>query len=472
MLFDMKCPSCGATMKFDDSRDSMFCPYCGGRVTNLAEQVNINQNINVSGTVVHVQDRSNEPNLYISYNTNNPGVGMVTRIVTTGVKNTYVNGQTLTYHLNQGSHTIILKIGKKNYSRNIVIPQDNSPVRIYASFNGRAQISIDQPNASPIPATVQASVHVPASAPVVQQPIQVNQQTPVAQQPVQAQSTVAQTSIPQVQTQTRAPGKPKAPLSILAFILSLTFYLSWAGAALGTVEVFVLDKKKEKNHIFSYIAMGIGTFFTLCMLFGLTGSGKNTETTTVSSEIETVIETTTETETTESSMFEEAIETAIATTTTAATTAATEPSTTTTEATTAYTTSATEANDGLYYTSNGDDDYKDGDHGVYAYSRNAGSYNIYIIIDFDEGYIYYFCHGNGDEICDRCEIDSGDLNSLCFFIYHFDDDEDVLYAVCWSRTRQPNHLLFQSEYGESWDYYPEDLDYAISLRDSKEIVDY
>ena len=109
---------------------------------------------------------------------------------------------------------------------------------------------------------------------------------------------------------------------------------------------------------------------------------------------------------------------------------------------------------------------------MYCYSRLAGSYKIYIIIDFDEGYIYYFCHGNGDEVCDRCEIDSGDLNSLCYFTYHFDDGEEVLYAVNWSWKRTPNHLVFQSEFGESWDYYPENLENAIELRDTKEIIDY
>ena len=95
MILNMKCPSCGATMQFDDTQSSMDCPYCGGKVANIAEQVNITQNVNVSGTVVHVQDRSNDPNLFISYNTNNPSVGMVSRIVTTGVKGSYVNGQTL-----------------------------------------------------------------------------------------------------------------------------------------------------------------------------------------------------------------------------------------------------------------------------------------------------------------------------------------------------------------------------------------
>lgn len=249
MLINMKCPSCGATMQFDDTQSSMDCPYCGGKMANIAEQVNITQNVNVSGTVVHVQDRSNDPNLFISYNTNNPSVGMVSRIVSTGVKGTYVNGQTLSYHLAQGPHTIVLKIGKKNYNRDIVIPPDNQPVRIYASFNGRAQISIDQPNVSATPVgTTGASTSI-------------NQNTQV------------QPAAP------KAPGLPKSPLSIVAFILSLTYYLSWAGAGLGAVETFVLDKKKEKNHIFSFIAMGIGTLLTLSLLFSLGGCSNKSDTT-------------------------------------------------------------------------------------------------------------------------------------------------------------------------------------------------
>jgi len=243
MLVNMKCPSCGATMQFDDTRESMDCPYCGSKVANLTEQVNINQNVNVSGTVVHVQDRTNEPNLYISYNTNNPSVGMMFRIVSNGVKGACVNGQTLSYHLNQGPHTIVLKIGKKNYNRDIVIPPDNQPVRIYAAFNGRGQITVDQPNVSPVSASSAGG----------------------------AQTSQVQNPVP------RPAGKPKSPLSILAFVLSLTFYLSWAGAGLGAVETFVLDKEKEKNHIFSFIAMGLGLLLTISLIANLAGGGSKSK---------------------------------------------------------------------------------------------------------------------------------------------------------------------------------------------------
>ena len=248
MLIDMKCPSCGATMQFDDSKEIMSCPFCGGTVANIAQQININQQVNGSGKVIHVQDRSNDPNLYISFNTINPAVGMVSKIVTTGVKSTYINGQTLSFHLTQGEHTVVLKIGKRNYTRTIVIPPDNSPVRIYASFNKHAQISIDQPN-------------VPVS----------HVDTPVSNQTqqVQANTDTAAFNTPQV------PKKPKTPLSITAFILSLTGILSLIGAILGALETFVKDKEKEKNHIFSYLAMGIGLFMTIILIIGLIG-GDNT----------------------------------------------------------------------------------------------------------------------------------------------------------------------------------------------------
>ena len=87
----------------------------------------------------------NGSNLFISYTSNNSRVGLVTRIVSTGMKNTYTNGQTLEFNLAPGRQTIVLKIGKKNYNREIVILPSNSPVRIYASYDGRGHISIDQP---------------------------------------------------------------------------------------------------------------------------------------------------------------------------------------------------------------------------------------------------------------------------------------------------------------------------------------
>lgn len=145
------CASCGRTLaKFDNSKRFTFCPYCGGNVYSKTGTANAAPMYASSQPVVrantrNVRTNNTGPNLYISFNTINPSVGLVTRIVSTGVKNAYINGQTISFHLPQGNQEIILKIGMKNYSRNVFIPPSNSPVRIYASFNGRAQISIDQP---------------------------------------------------------------------------------------------------------------------------------------------------------------------------------------------------------------------------------------------------------------------------------------------------------------------------------------
>ena len=140
------CASCGRTLaKFDNSKRFAFCPYCGGNVYNNTGPAYMTPQPVARANTNNRRANNTGPNLYISYNTINPSVGMVTRIVSTGVKNSYVNGQTLSFHLPQGNQEIILKIGMKNYSRNIFIPPSNTPVRIYASVNGRAQISIDQP---------------------------------------------------------------------------------------------------------------------------------------------------------------------------------------------------------------------------------------------------------------------------------------------------------------------------------------
>ena len=221
MLIKMTCPQCGAQMTVDDTREHIFCTYCGYKIENIT------QKIEVSGTVQHIVDHSNEPNLYINFTTIDSSVSMVTRIVSTGQKNTYINGQTLSFHLPKGKQQIVLKIGRKNYDREIVIPEDNSPVRIYASFNGRNQISIDQPAYSAI-----------KTAP-------------------SAQSTATVT-------------KPMSVLSVWAFILALTVWFSPIGVVLGFI-----DKKKgdpEKRHSLTLAAIIIGfifSIFTVLLIIGL-----------------------------------------------------------------------------------------------------------------------------------------------------------------------------------------------------------
>ncbi len=139
MLIQLQCPNCGATMSVDDSKEFIFCESCGTKVMNAAQKVEITQ------TIINKTDKSNDPNLFISYHSTDNSVQMVTRLCYSNRKDVYMSGQELSYHLPKGKHDIVLKIGKINYDRTIYVPEDNTPVRINASWSGRAHIAIDQP---------------------------------------------------------------------------------------------------------------------------------------------------------------------------------------------------------------------------------------------------------------------------------------------------------------------------------------
>lgn len=125
----------------------------------------------------------------------------------------------------------------------------------------------------------------------------------------------------------------------------------------------------------------------------------------------------------------------------------------------------------LYYSTNTRETVDDGDSGVYAYKSRGGSYDIYWLIDFDQDYVYYFTDGNGNEICDRLKIDSGDLNSAVTITYH-DGSDSWSYKLHFKYVDNPEHLIMNDNFGYSYDYYTTSLDKALSIRDSKKIKDY
>jgi len=244
MMVNMRCTSCGADLSVDDSASTVFCKYCGNRmeIANAAytQDVQVSQTVNV----VHTIDRSNEPNLYINYMSINPSVIMVTRIAETGQKNTYISGQTMTFHLTPGKHIVVLKIGKINYNRAIYIPEDNRPVRINAAFTGRASINIDQP-----PYTI-ASDMGDAGGGIAEN---------------------AAAAAPMT------PGLPKSPFSILAFVLSFLIATSPIAVVLGILDLTVL-KNKEKSHGLSIAAIAIGVCMSIIFIPSLvncSGSGSS-----------------------------------------------------------------------------------------------------------------------------------------------------------------------------------------------------
>ena len=114
---------------------------------------------------------------------------------------------------------------------------------------------------------------------------------------------------------------------------------------------------------------------------------------------------------------------------------------------------------------------KEGNSGVFSYRDRGNSYDIYWIIDFDEGYVYYFTDGNGDSTCDRLKIDSGTLNDKVIITYH-DGGDEWSYSLHFKYVDHPETLIMVDQNGFDYKYSTTDLDDALSLRATKTIKDY
>lgn len=127
--------------------------------------------------------------------------------------------------------------------------------------------------------------------------------------------------------------------------------------------------------------------------------------------------------------------------------------------------------DAVSYSTNDYDTAKLGNSGVFSYQTRGGTHSNYYIIDFDAGFVYFFPYGNGNSICDRLKIDSGDLNSGVVYTYH---DGSSIWSEClhFKYANHPDHLILEDSNGFEYDYYTTDLKDALSIRDSMELVDY
>lgn len=125
----------------------------------------------------------------------------------------------------------------------------------------------------------------------------------------------------------------------------------------------------------------------------------------------------------------------------------------------------------VFYSTNDYETAKKGNTGVFSYVDRGNSYDIYYIIDFDEGYVYYFTDGNGENFCDRLKIESGDLNTNIKITYH-DGDTQWSYKFHFKYENHPETLIMIDQNGFDLEYSTTDLDDALSIRDTKTIKDY
>ncbi len=125
----------------------------------------------------------------------------------------------------------------------------------------------------------------------------------------------------------------------------------------------------------------------------------------------------------------------------------------------------------VFYSTNDYETAKNGNTGVFSYRDRGSSYDIYWIIDFDEGYVYYFTDGNGESFCDRLKIDSGTLNDKVTITYH-DGGDTWSYKLHFKYVDHPETLIMVDQNGFDWEYSTTDLDDALALRATKTIKDY
>ena len=136
-----------------------------------------------------------------------------------------------------------------------------------------------------------------------------------------------------------------------------------------------------------------------------------------------------------------------------------------------YVYEAPTASSPVFYSTNDYETAKNGSTGVFSYRDRGSSYDIYWIIDFDEGYVYYFTDGNGESSCDRLKIDSGTLNDKVTITYH-DGGDTCSYKLHFKYVEHPETLIMVDQNGFDWEYSTTDLDDALNLRATKNIKDY
>ena len=113
----------------------------------------------------------------------------------------------------------------------------------------------------------------------------------------------------------------------------------------------------------------------------------------------------------------------------------------------------------VFYSTNDYETAKQGNSGVFSYKSTGGSYDIYWIIDFDEGYVYWFTEGNGDSTCDRLKIDSGTLNDKVIITYH-DGSDEWSYSLHFKYVDHPETLIMVDNDGFDYKYATTDLNDA------------
>lgn len=248
----------------------------------------------------------------------------------------------------------------------------------------------------------------------------------------------------------------------------------------GLSDFFKLDQKRNRIVLCVVIIVVI-----LALIIGISSRNKRKNTTPDQADSQTTNQSTIATTEPTTKTPTTAAPTTVAPTTAAPTTAAptTAAPTTAAPTTAAPTTAApttepqtttpptTKTSKSVYYSSNNEDEVNNGNSGIYAYKSRGSSYENYRIINFDEGCVYSFMHGDGNTDCDRLKIDSGTLNDVVIYTYHMDGTE-WSYGIHFKYKSSPSKVIEQDNDGFEYEFLPADLNEALRYLSQKTIHDY
>ena len=125
----------------------------------------------------------------------------------------------------------------------------------------------------------------------------------------------------------------------------------------------------------------------------------------------------------------------------------------------------------VFYSTNNYENAKKGNTGVFSYKLSGKAYDQYYIIDFDEGYVYYFTEGNGSTSCDKIKIASGTLNDSMIITYH-DSGYEWSYNFHFHYVNHPESLIMVDNDGFDYKFITTDLEEALAIRNTRTIVQY
>ncbi len=126
--------------------------------------------------------------------------------------------------------------------------------------------------------------------------------------------------------------------------------------------------------------------------------------------------------------------------------------------------------DAVFYSTNNYETAKKGNTGVFSYKSKGGTYDVYWIIDFDEGYAYFFTQGNGNDTCAKIKITSGTLNDRVTITWDF-DGEKIDWYLHFKYVNHPVTLIVNDHFGTAIEFTTADLSKALNIRSTKTIQD-